>query len=226
MSATASEKSLVEEGLRWCIRPVCGEFVLLAMMRYAACLSFKTPRLCQWLHFAATPSETEWPRRASPRRCLSTCPNSPNPPPAVISSSARAHHINPIIGAKHASHDGTVACRTARRHRPNPLLSRRPCRLPAQRAPPRSPSTSPAPTAQPTARSPSPARSTTTRRGRSRAIGSPSPRSAAAPRTPAATWLIWRGRPTESNCCSPAREWVSRTRRSTSARCSLNEKSL
>ena len=89
--------------------------------------------------FAATPSETEWPRRASPRRCLSTCPNSPNPPPAVISSSARAHHINPIIGAKQASHDGTVACRTARRHRRNPLLSRRPCRLPAQRAPPRSP---------------------------------------------------------------------------------------
>jgi hypothetical protein len=34
-----------EESLRQCIRPVGGEFVLLAMMRYAAFLSYKTPRL-------------------------------------------------------------------------------------------------------------------------------------------------------------------------------------
>jgi hypothetical protein len=42
---TAREKFMDEESLRQCIRPVCGEFVLLAMMRYAAHLSYKTPRL-------------------------------------------------------------------------------------------------------------------------------------------------------------------------------------
>jgi hypothetical protein len=36
-----------DESLRQCIRPVCGGFVLLAMMRYAASLSYKTPRLCE-----------------------------------------------------------------------------------------------------------------------------------------------------------------------------------
>jgi hypothetical protein len=44
---TAREKLVDEESLRQCIRPVCGEFVLLAMMRYAAYLSYKTPRLCE-----------------------------------------------------------------------------------------------------------------------------------------------------------------------------------
>jgi hypothetical protein len=42
---TAREKLVDEESLRQCIRPVCGGFVLLAMMRYAAHLSYKTPRL-------------------------------------------------------------------------------------------------------------------------------------------------------------------------------------
>jgi hypothetical protein len=45
--ATAREKFGMKESLRQCIRPVCGVFVLLAMMRYAACLSYKTPRLCE-----------------------------------------------------------------------------------------------------------------------------------------------------------------------------------
>jgi hypothetical protein len=35
---TAREKFVDEESLRQCIRPVCGGFVLLAMMRYAASL--------------------------------------------------------------------------------------------------------------------------------------------------------------------------------------------
>jgi hypothetical protein len=43
--ATAREKLWMKESLRQCIRPVGGEFVLLAMMRYAAYLSFETPRL-------------------------------------------------------------------------------------------------------------------------------------------------------------------------------------
>jgi len=37
----------MKESLRQCIRPVGGGFFLLAMMRYAACLSFKMPRLCE-----------------------------------------------------------------------------------------------------------------------------------------------------------------------------------
>jgi hypothetical protein len=45
-AARLQGKSLwMKESLRQCIRPVCGEFVLLAMMRYAAYLSYKTPRL-------------------------------------------------------------------------------------------------------------------------------------------------------------------------------------
>jgi len=35
----------MKESLRQCIRPVCGGSVLLAMMRYAAYLSYKIPRL-------------------------------------------------------------------------------------------------------------------------------------------------------------------------------------
>ena len=43
---TAREKCL-EESLRQCIRPFRGELLLLAMMRYAACLSLETPRPCK-----------------------------------------------------------------------------------------------------------------------------------------------------------------------------------
>jgi hypothetical protein len=47
-AARLQRKSLwMKESLRQCIRSVCGEFVLLAMMRYAAYLSYKTPRLCK-----------------------------------------------------------------------------------------------------------------------------------------------------------------------------------
>jgi hypothetical protein len=47
-AARLQGKSLwMKESLRQCIRPVCGEFVLLAMMRYAAYLSFETPRPCK-----------------------------------------------------------------------------------------------------------------------------------------------------------------------------------
>jgi hypothetical protein len=45
--ATAREKFWMKESLRQCIRPVCGEVVLLAMMRYAAYLSYKIPRLLE-----------------------------------------------------------------------------------------------------------------------------------------------------------------------------------
>ena len=44
---TAREKCLEEESLRQCIRPFCGELLLLAMMRYAAWLSSETPRPCK-----------------------------------------------------------------------------------------------------------------------------------------------------------------------------------
>jgi hypothetical protein len=45
-AARLQGKSLwMKESLRQCIRPVCGEVILLAMMRYAAYLSYKTPRL-------------------------------------------------------------------------------------------------------------------------------------------------------------------------------------
>jgi hypothetical protein len=43
---TAREKLVDEESLRQCIRPVVWR-CLLAMMRYAASLSFETPRPCQ-----------------------------------------------------------------------------------------------------------------------------------------------------------------------------------